>query len=207
MVAALILAAGTSSRFGANKLLLAFGDTTVVGMTVAHALRSRAHPVLVVTGHEQPAVAQALAGLPVSLAHNPDYQAGEMLSSIQAGLRYLMQNDSTPDAVLMVLADQPLTPPAVFNRLITAFEFGCGEIIAPRFRHDGPRGHPVLIARRQWPDVLALPPGANVRDLLKARPSVVTHLAVTTDTILRDVDTPEAYQEALICLTKRPSSF
>ncbi len=205
--AALILAAGVSSRFGANKLLLPFGQTSVVRASTTNALGSRARPVVVVTGHEQPAIARALDGLPVSFVHNPAYQAGEMLSSIKVGLDWLSQRSAPPDAALIALADQPLIPSPVFDRLLAAFERGCGDVIAPRFRHDGPRGHPVLIARRLWPAVLALPAGANVRDLLAAQPEAVTHLIVNTDAVLRDVDTPEAYREALRCLTMKPSNF
>lgn len=205
-VAALILAAGVSSRFGANKLLLPFGRASVVRASATSALGSRARPVVVITGYEQFAVTRALDGLPVSFAYNPVYQTGEMLSSIKVGLNWLLQHNPPPHAALIALADQPLIPSPVFDRLIAAFERGCGDVIAPRFRHDGPRGHPVLIARRLWPDVLALPAGANVRDLLAARLEVVTHLVVNTDAVLRDVDTPEAYQEALRCLMTKPSS-
>lgn len=206
-VAALILAAGTSSRFGANKLLLPFGPATVARAAVVNALGSCARPVVVVTGHEQPAIMRALDDLPVSFVHNPAYQAGEMLSSIKAGLTWLSQHDAPPNAALIALADQPLIPPQVFDRLIAAFERGCGAMIAPRVGHAGPRGHPVLVARHLWPAVLALPAGANVRDLLAARPDAVTHLVVDTDAVLRDVDTPQAYQEAVQCLTRKPSNF
>ncbi|MCS7059533.1 MAG: nucleotidyltransferase family protein [Anaerolineae bacterium] len=208
MVAALVLAAGASTRFGTNKLLLPFGASplgasTVVEAAVANVLHSRARPVVVVTGHDAARLRQALNGLPVTYVHNPDYQAGEMLSSIQAGLVFLQHHNPPPAAALIALADQPLIPSQVFDRLITAFERGCGEIIAPRFKHDGPRGHPVLIGQSVWADVLALPAGANVRDLLRARPHSVTHLVVNTDAILRDVDTPQAYEEALQCLTRK----
>ncbi len=206
-VAALILAAGTSSRFGANKLLLPFGPATVVRATATNTLGSRARPVVVVTGHEQPAIARALDGLPLSFVHNLAYQAGEMLSSIKAGLTWLSQRDAPPDAALIALADQPLIPPAMFDRLITAFARGCGAIIAPRVGHAGPRGHPVLIERHLWPAVLALPAGGNVRDMLAAHPQAVTHLVVNTDVVLRDVDTPAAYEEAVQCLTRKPSNF
>lgn len=206
-VAALILAAGVSSRFGANKLLLPFGQSSVARATALNALGSRARPVVVITGHEQPAMLRALDGLPVSFVHNPEYQTGEMLSSIKAGLSWLSQSDTPPDAALIALADQPLIPPPVFDCLMLAFERGCGTIIAPRVGHDGRRGHPVLIARRLWPDVLALPAGANARDLLAARPEAVTHLIVNTDAVLRDVDTPQAYQEAVRCLTRKQLRF
>ena len=69
------------------------------------------------------------------------------------------------------------------------------SIIAPRFQ--GQRGHPVLLHRRFFEEALALPNGAFLRELLKRHPEAVTHLQVNTDFVLRDVDTPEAYAQAL----------
>jgi molybdenum cofactor cytidylyltransferase len=98
---------------------------------------------------------------------------------------------------MIVLGDQPLIRLDVLERLRVAYERGCGELIAPRFGIDGPRGHPVLIGRRWWNDLLALPADGNVRDLLRANPTNLTHVVVNNDSILGDVDTPQAYQEAL----------
>ncbi len=173
MVAALILAAGASSRFGANKLLLPFDGGTVVSTTVANVLGSSARPVVVVTGHERAQVEQALAGLAalgVDFVHNPDYAAGEMLSSIKVGLSALVckiggcrrQRSCSWATSRSSRPGSPTGSSRHMNRR-------CGDVIAPRYRFDGPRGHPVLIARAVWPDVLALAPEANVRDLLSAR--------------------------------------
>lgn len=196
MISALILAAGTSSRYtGHNKLLLPFGDGPVIRRSVQTVLQTPVDRVVVITGHDCELIKAALTGLPMSFVHNPNYQQGEMLSSIQTGLRYLAQSDPQPqDAVMITLGDQPLLPAALIRRLLRAYAFECGEIIAPRYQ--ALRGHPVLMARKWWDAALALTPGHNLRELLKAQPEAVSFIQVNSDLVLRDVDTPAAYAEA-----------
>ncbi|MFN4293554.1 MAG: NTP transferase domain-containing protein [Thermoflexales bacterium] len=193
-VAAIVLAAGTSSRYpGANKLLLPFRDGAVIHSAVRAARDAGIAPLIVVTGHERERIEAALAALPVTFAHNPRYREGEMLSSIKIGLAQL--EDADVAAAFIVPGDQPLLPTWLFRRMHQAFVQGCGEIIAPKF--GAMRGHPVLIARRWWRMALALPDGAQMRALLQANPQAVAHILVNTDAVLLDVDTPEAYQQAL----------
>ncbi len=200
MISAIVLAAGMSSRYGSqNKLLLPFGEGSVVRCTVQAVLQTKVDQVLVITGHDCEKIEAALIDLPVSFVYNPHYREGEMLSSIQTGLRHLMSNpkteavSETASVCMIVLGDQPLLQVSLVQRLIRAFDRNCGEIIAPRFQNL--RGHPVLMARKWWASALAIPPGHNLRDLLKAHPEAVSFLQVNSDIILRDVDTPEAYAE------------
>ena len=214
MVGVIILAAGTSSRYGANKLLLPFGSGSVLSTVVATVSHSAARPIVVVTGHQQEQVRSAIeppamegageeqprhavSNVAVTFTHNPDYLTGEMLSSVKAGLRHMVQLTPMPDAIMVVLGDQPLLRLDVIERIMLAFNQNCGELITPRYGLHGGRGHPVLIGRAWWDAVLALPPEGNVRDLLRTNRTRVTHLIVNNDTILGDVDTPEAYREAL----------
>jgi molybdenum cofactor cytidylyltransferase len=200
MVAAIVLAAGMSSRYGANKLLLPFAGGTVISRAVSCVTRSLAQPVVVVTGHQADQIQAALQPWhdAITFVHNADYDTGEMLSSIKAGLYYLLSlPDPAPQAALIVLGDQPLIRLDVLQRLCEAFERNCGDLIAPRLGVDGPRGHPVLIGRHWWDTILALPADGNVRDLLRANHSSMTHLVVNSDSILGDVDTPDAYHAAL----------
>ena len=117
-----------------------------------------------------------------------------MISSIQAGLRHLLPQREIV-AALVCLGDQPLMPAAIIRQVVQAFRQSCGDIVAPRFR--GQRGHPVLLHRRFWEEALALPHGAFLRELLKRYPQAFTPIEVNTDFVLRDVDTPDAYREAL----------
>src|SRR5262245_46502411 len=88
-IAALVLAAGRSTRMGAaNKLLADVGGKPMVRHAVEAALASQAHPVLVVTGHQADEVCAALAGLDVAVATNPNFATG-LSSSLRVGIRAL----------------------------------------------------------------------------------------------------------------------
>lgn len=196
MLAAIVLAAGASTRFGANKLLLPFGDHTVIGATASLAAAAGLAPLVVVTGHERERVEAAVrsAAEVAQFVHNADFAEGEMLSSVQAGLRAL--TDMPADGALIVLGDMPLVGVRVFDALRAAFSANpaVGPIVAPIFR--GKRGHPVLFARSLWPSLLALPRGAQPRDVIERHGDRLVQVEVATDAILLDVDTPERYREA-----------
>ncbi len=196
---AIVLAAGTSSRFSAasaapaNKLLLPFGETCVVHRAVRTLLDAGLREVCVVTGYQADAVRAALTDLPVRLLHNPRYREGEMVSSVQVALQALLPG--TADTALIALGDMPLVPISIIQRIVEAYARGCGRIVAPRV--GAQRGHPVLIARAFWPDALALPDGAPMRRLLQQHADEVALLQVNTEAVLQDVDTPVLYTEAL----------
>jgi CTP:molybdopterin cytidylyltransferase MocA len=131
--------------------------------------------------------------MPVRIVHNPDYREADMISSIQAGLRVL--ESTTAEAALIALGDMPLLPSEIVATLIRMYRLGCGDIVAPRFGEQ--RGHPVLIARKFWAEALAIPARTPLRVLLAAHPQSVALLQVNTDRVLRDVDTPALYGEAV----------
>ena len=194
-VAAIVLAAGQSSRYGngVNKLLLPFADGTVVRHVVNTVIAAQVDHIIVITGHQREQVEAALLNMPATFVHNPRYIEGEMVSSTQAGLRHLESMHA--QAAMIVLGDQPLMPASILRRLMQAYRNGCGSILAPMF--DGTRGHPVLLDRQWWPAALALPDGAPMRQLLCAHPQHVVHLLVNSDVVLKDVDTPALYAEAI----------
>jgi len=187
-VAAVVLAAGTSSRMGRSKLLLPWDDRTVIETIIARLVAARLAEIVVVIGHQADEVVGLLADLPVRLVHNPAYAEGEMLSSLQAGLRVL---PATTAACLVVMGDQPMIEGKVIGRILAAYAEGRGDIVLPVYR--GRRGHPVLIGQRFWPDLLALEGGAP-RDVIRRHPDHVIEIQVGTDSILRDIDTPEQYR-------------
>lgn len=203
-VTAVILAAGEGRRMGQLKQLMPWGGGTVLGQTLRQAAGSLVHDVVVVTGHEAAAVAAAMAaeiaqfeGRPQPrMVHNPQYQSGEMLSSLQQAVRRLVTDEGTmwpPTAVLVLLADQPMVSSETINQILCAYWQGCGDLIAPTYQ--GQRGNPVLIGRRYFAELLALPVGSAPRALLQAHASAVYLLPVETDTILHDLDTPQEYEK------------
>ena len=191
-VTAVVLAAGESRRMGRNKLLLPWGETTVLGRTLANVRASAVHDVMVVTGHERDEV-EAVVGQPqpaqegTHIIHNNDYANG-MLSSVQAAVRAL---PPATDAILVVLGDQPMVEPPTIDRLLMAYAAAPAGFVAPTY--DGRRGNPVLIARRHFAELLALPPDAAPRALLARHAHDVLAVAVDSEAVLHDLDRPEEY--------------
>ena len=187
-IAAVVLAAGRSSRMGAHNKLLALLDGKAIVRRVAEAaLASRARPVLVVTGHEEVRVRAALAGLDVTFVSNPDYAMG-LSSSLKAGIRALPQ---ACGGIAVLLGDMPRILGTHLDRLITAFAAQQGAaIVVPT--HDGRRGNPVLWPRAFFPEMLRLDGDAGAGRLIAAHADEVYALDLGTDAILADVDTPEA---------------
>jgi molybdenum cofactor cytidylyltransferase len=200
MIAAVVLAAGSSRRMGTNKLLLPFGEGTVLSHIVSVLQACPLDEIAIVTGHEHEKVEEMLGRYVDRHPHdgpsgfrfvyNPNYATGEMLPSIQAGLATMQSNC---DAALIVLGDQPHIERRIVEEVIAARK--PGTVVIPSFNRRG--GHPILIDRARWPEVLALPPSANLREALHAHADWLHYVEVDTETILRDVDTPEDYGRAI----------
>jgi molybdenum cofactor cytidylyltransferase len=188
-VTAVVLAAGQAKRMGRTKQLLPWGKTTVLGQTLSNLSGSLVHDVLVVTGHESPATEAVAAGLGLATIYNPDYAAGEMISSLQVAIRSLPANRS---AVLVMLADQPMVKTETINQLMIAYWQGRGRLVAPQ--HHGRRGNPVLIDSDYFPELLALPPDSAPRTLLQRHPEALFQLPVDDPAVLRDLDRLDDYQ-------------
>jgi molybdenum cofactor cytidylyltransferase len=187
-VGGIVLAAGMSERMGRNKLLLPWGDRTVLEETVAHAAAADLAGLVVVTGHEADEI-RGLAGLAeVARLHNPGYAQG-MLSSVQTAVR---EAPTSWSAVLVLLGDQPMVDTGIINQILATYAGSPAGLVVPR--HNGRRGNPVLIDRRHFAELLALPPGEAPRTLLSRHPNDIAWVDLSTDAVLRDLDRPEAYE-------------
>jgi len=188
---AVILAAGESRRMGTQKLLLPFGQATVVEAVVRTALASRADRALAVLGADRDAVRLKLEPYGVDFAVNEDFVRG-MLSSVQAGFKAL---PAEAEAAVVMLGDQPFLPARVVDAVIEAFRQSGKGIIVPAFR--GRRGHPVLVCIGYRGEILALDPAEGLRQLMRAHPDDVFEAEVGDANILRDLDVPEDYADEL----------
>jgi len=191
-VAAIVLAAGRSTRMGGpNKLLETISGKPLVRIAAEQALSSRASPVVVVSGHERARVEAALAGLDVRLVHNPDYPQG-LSTSVKAGLAALPPES---EAAIVCLGDMPQVTSALIDRLIAAFDPERNALVVlPTF--SGKRGNPVLWSRRFFPELIALEGDVGARHLIGAYPEVVTEVPVENAAAMVDIDTPDALRAA-----------
>jgi molybdenum cofactor cytidylyltransferase len=187
MIWAVILAAGESRRMGTQKLLLPFGDTTIVEAVVRTALASRVDRGLVVLGADRDAVRPKLEPCGVAFVVNEDYRLG-MLSSVQAGFRAL---PGEAEAAVIMLGDQPFLAAPVVDAVIGAYRESRKGIVIPIFQ--GRRGHPILVDLKFRLEVLAIDPVEGLRRLLRAHAEDIGEVETGDANILRDLDTPEDY--------------
>ena len=189
-IAAVVLGAGRSSRMGGpNKLLAEIGGRPLLRIVVEAALKSRARPVVVVTGHQRERVEAALEGLPIKLVHNPNYAEG-LGTSLKAGIAALA---AEVDGAIVCLGDMPQVDSAMIDRLIGALDPDNGALVAvPSI--DGKRGNPVVWSRRFFPDLMAVEGDVGARYLIGRYPEAVVEVPLNGTAALTDVDTPEALE-------------
>src|SRR5262249_85172 len=190
-IAAIVLAAGQSSRMGAQKLLLPLGWRPLLAYAVAAASASAADPVLVVLGPEAERVAEALPAGRHLTTTNPDYASG-MATSLRVGLAALPEAAA---GALILLGDQPLITESIVTALLDEARRAPEAIVVATYA--GTRGHPVYFPRHLLPELRAISGDEGGRPLLVAHPDLVRTLDFGNLPANRDVDRPEEYEELL----------
>jgi molybdenum cofactor cytidylyltransferase len=187
-IAAVVLAAGRSTRMGGpNKLLAEIAGRPLVRIVVEEALASRAKPVIIVVGHERGEVEKALAGLPAQFVYNPDFAEG-LGTSLEAGIAAV---PAEADGAIVCLGDMPQIDASLIDRLIAAFDPDRGALIVmPTV--EGRRGNPVLWSRRFFPDLMAIEGDVGARHFIGRYSEAVIEVPLEGRAALVDVDTPEA---------------
>lgn len=187
-IAALVMAAGRSSRMGAaNKLLAEVDGQPMVRRAVDAALASPTRPVIVVLGHDAHRVRAALRGCKVHFIDNPDFADG-MSTSLRKGLAAL---PGDVDGAVILLGDMPRVDHQAIDRLIAAFNPIEGRsICVPVW--NGKRGNPVLWARRYFSEMTAIAGDVGARHLIGEHGDQVAEVPMPDDATLIDIDTPEA---------------
>lgn len=183
----LVLAAGLSRRMGRAKLLLPLRGRPVVRWSVQAMVEAGLSRVVVVVGHERPAIEEALVGLPVDVVVNPQPEAGQG-RSIAVGVAALPVD---AERVLIGLGDQPWIPREVVAGLKAALERPGALVAAPVYREG--RGNPVAFRRAVFGELLALTGDRGARAVVERDTSRVA--LVTFDRPMpADVDTSEDYE-------------
>ena len=174
---------------GRHKLLLPWRGRAIIADVVAR-VAAAASPVVVVTGRDAQATADGLAGRVVQLVHNSNYAAGEMISSVKAGVAAL---PATCAAFFLVLGDQPGVAAMTFERLVHAWRDNpTARIISPTWNNR--RGHPVLFSAAGIDEILNLAADATLKTYV-SRYANGRSIEVEVDdpAVGADVDTPEQY--------------
>ena len=191
-VAAVILAAGRSTRMGGpNKLLAELNGKPLVRIVAEQALASKAQGVVVVTGHQADQVERALQGLNVTFVRNPDFAEG-LASSVKSGIAAVPQS---ADGAVICLGDMPLISAHLIDRLIETFAPDRGNLIAVPVS-DGRRGNPVLWSRRFFNELMTLDGDIGARHLIAKHSEAVAEVPVEGLEAFLDIDTPQALEAA-----------
>jgi molybdenum cofactor cytidylyltransferase len=214
MITALVLAAGQSKRMGQPKMLLPWGKTTVLGQVLATLKQASLPELVVVTGAERVGVEKICAAFEALVTHNPDFANDDMLSSMQMGLRTLISPPpslrdtfakhtvSAPIfaenwggregvAALIVLGDQPQVEEGSVRAVVHRFIETGASLIIPSYQMR--RGHPWLVARPFWDEILQMESPQSPRDFLNRHASEIEYVNVNNPSILADLDTFEDY--------------
>lgn len=190
MITAIILAAGESKRMGQPKMLLPWGNETVLTHVISIFQRAGVEDILVVTGGARKKVEKILSGQRVRTTYNKAYADSEMLSSIQCGIGSLMQQTQ---AVLIGLGDQPQVQTGSVRRVCEAYQESKSDIVVPSYHMR--RGHPWLVAKSLWNELLEMKHPQSPRDFLNQHRDEIHYVEVDDPNILADLDTPDDYQK------------
>ncbi|WP_162179560.1 molybdenum cofactor cytidylyltransferase [Thermogemmatispora carboxidivorans] len=203
--AAILLAAGTSSRMGGgrHKLLLPLAGRPLVRHSVEAILRSQARPLVIVLGHRAEEVRAALSDYAahpaIELVVNPAYAQG-MSTSLRCGLQALQARtarlgEPAPAGALIFLGDQPFISAALIDRLIVSWRSSGRRLTAPSY--GGRRGNPVLFPSDLFSELEQVAGDEGGRRVLERHRAELVLVEIEEALAFHDVDTWEAYQAAL----------
>jgi molybdenum cofactor cytidylyltransferase len=200
---AILLAAGLSSRMGAFKPLLPLAGTPLIQRVIDSLRHSGAiGDILVVTGHRTAEVEAALAGAGVSTVFNPDYERGEMLSSLRAGIAELSRRNVRPPGFVLAFADQPAVLSSTVHTLVRGFNAENPPVAIPEYA--GKRGHPIILSMALANEIAALAPHETLRTVVHRHLAQAALIKVDDRSVLDDLDTPADFARAQAACSASP---
>ncbi len=197
MTLAIVPAAGASRRMGRPKLLLPYGNTTILGALTAALRAGGASPVVIVAAPGDAELQEHARGAGATVAVNPDPERG-MLSSIREGIAVLggaARLAQRGEVVLVAPADLPGLRPATVAELLWRRAAAGAPLAVPLYQ--GKRGHPLAIAPDLLPEIESLDLSVGLKQLLERHAAAVLEVHVDDPGAVRDVDTPEDYESLL----------
>lgn len=189
-MAALVLAAGGSSRLGRPKQLEPWGETTLLGHVVDEVRGYSLDEIWVVLGANADEILKRVDLTGCSVVENPEWDEG-IASSLRVGLDALIQT-SRAEAALIVIGDQPNLDRAVVEEVVATFRQGRTPVVIPKYRYTW--GNPVAVDRSLWPRLMSLDGDEGAQRLFKAHPQWVEEVW-TEQLPPRDVDTEADVEE------------
>lgn len=205
--AAIILAAGSSSRMGAgrHKLLLPLDGRPVLSHVIDATLGSYARPIVIVLGHQADQVRAQIETYimqpGINIVENTAYLQG-MSTSMHLGIQTLIANGYKKadaaypvDSALIMLGDQPMITSQVIDTLITTFRATGKRIVVPLY--EGKRGSPVLFDASLFPELLQVSGDEGGRTVLERHRQDVELVEMGNALVNYDLDTWDAYQQVL----------
>ncbi len=187
-IGALIVAAGMSKRMGQFKPMLSIGSISVAQRVIANLQQAGIRKIVMVTGHNAPVLERHLAGNGVIFLRNEDYANTQMFDSVKIGLDYLRDKC---DKILFTPVDVPLFTAGTVRQLLdSGAELGCPVC-------QGKQGHPILIAARLVPEILADCGEQGLKGAMDRCSVPLLRMEVDDPGTIHDADTPEEY-EALV---------
>lgn len=187
-ISAIILAAGQSKRMGQPKMLLPWGNTTVLGKVIETIQNAGVEDILVVTGGARIEVEKIAAQYKVRVSHNENFENGEMLESIQLGIR---EQITQSKGVLICLGDQPQVKERSVRIVCEMFLTQKSSIVVPSYQMR--RGHPWLVASELWGEILQMHAPESMRGFLNKHADEIFYIEHDSPDILQDLDTPDDY--------------
>ena len=184
---AILLAAGESSRMKVPKMILPFGKSTIIESVIANVAASDADKLVVVLGSWMEETLQVIEKHNVNSCFNENYRQG-MLSSVQCGLRFIPGEFR---GVLICPGDQPMVDKGIINMVISAFKSSGKGIVIPT--HEKKRGHPVMIDRKYYDEILNLKPADTLKRIMDNHPDDIEEVETGFSSVLKDIDTPDDY--------------
>ncbi|MGD0341988.1 MAG: nucleotidyltransferase family protein [Bacteroidales bacterium] len=188
---AIVLAAGESSRMKSPKMVLPFGNSTMIETVIANVAASDADKMVVILGSWKKEILQVIDKHRVNHCFNDNYKQG-MLSSVQCGLRFI---SGASRGALICPGDQPMVDKAVINMVISAFKNSGKGIVIPVCGRK--RGHPVMIDIKYFNEILNLKPADTLKKVMVNHPDDIEEVETDHSSVLEDIDTPEDYTNAL----------
>ncbi|MBC8139725.1 MAG: nucleotidyltransferase family protein [Fibrella sp.] len=191
-LAAVILAAGGSTRLGQPKQLLRFQGEPFVTRIARITDDIGCSPIVIVTGSSAPEVEGVLEPLPFTrTVFNPDWETG-MGSSIRAGISALLADGTSFDAVLLLVCDQPLVSETLLFHISETYQDSGKKVVASEY--NGIWGVPCVFDRDILPELAALGATGGAKSVIERHRRAKDAISVPFPGGAFDVDTPADWE-------------